>query len=119
MKIDYNKFTEDELKVILNAARTINYAFGLQFPSYKEQLALLLEDMHFRAINQIVQQTHCKQSPTSVARIPTHNRRDFSASHGGSPNRVAAVCGGCHDTRSSINAPHRRVLIFGPPTRRR
>ena len=58
MKIDYNKFTEDELKVILNAARTINYAFGLQFPSYKEQLALLLEDMHFRAINQIVQQTH-------------------------------------------------------------
>ena len=58
MKIDYNKFTEDELKVILNAARTINYAFGLQFPSYKEQLALLLEDMHFRTINQIVQQTH-------------------------------------------------------------
>ena len=58
MKIDYNKFTEDELKVILNAARTINYAFGLQFPSYKEQLALLLEDMHFRAINQIVHQTY-------------------------------------------------------------
>ena len=58
MKIDYNKFTEDELKVIHNAARTINYGFGLQFPSYKEQLALLLDDLHFRAINQIVQQTH-------------------------------------------------------------
>ena len=58
MKIDYNKFTEDELKVIHNAARTINYGFGLQFPSHKEQLALLLEDEHFRAINQIVQQTH-------------------------------------------------------------
>ena len=58
MKIDYNKCPEDELKVILNAARTINYAFGLQFPSYKEQLALLLEDMHFRAINQIVHQTY-------------------------------------------------------------
>ena len=57
MKIDYNKFTEDELKVILNAARTINYAFGLQFPSYKEQLALLLEDEHFRAINQIIIQS--------------------------------------------------------------
>lgn len=28
--------------------------------------------------------THCKQSPTSVARIPTHNRRYFSASHGDS-----------------------------------
>ena len=58
MKIDYNKFTEQELRVILNAARTINYAFGLQFPSYKEQLALLLDDLHFRAINQIVHQTH-------------------------------------------------------------
>ena len=58
MKIDYNKFTEDELKVIHNAARTINYGFGLQFPSYKEQLALLIEDLHFRAINQIIQQTH-------------------------------------------------------------
>ena len=58
MQINYNKFTEQELRVILKAARTINYGFGLQFPSYKEQLALLLEDMHFRAINQIVQQTH-------------------------------------------------------------
>lgn len=58
MQINYNKFTEQELRVILKAARTINYGFGLQFPSHKEQLALLLEDEHFRAINQIVQQTH-------------------------------------------------------------
>ena len=58
MQINYNKYTESELRVILKAARAINYAFGLQFPSYKEQLALLLEDMHFRAINQIVQQNH-------------------------------------------------------------
>lgn len=58
MKINYNKFTEQELRVILNAARTINYGFGLQFPSHKEQLALLLEDEHFRAINQIVHQTY-------------------------------------------------------------
>ena len=56
MKIDYNKFTEQELRVILNAARTINYGFGLQFPSHKEQLALLIEDEQFRAINQIVHQ---------------------------------------------------------------
>ena len=58
MQINYNKYTESELRVILKAARAINYAFGLQFPSYKEQLALLLEDEHFRAINQIVQQSH-------------------------------------------------------------
>lgn len=53
MQINYNKYTESELRVILKAARAINYAFGLQFPSHKEQLALLLEDEHFRAINQI------------------------------------------------------------------
>ena len=58
MQINYNKYTESELRVILKAARAINYAFGLQFPSHKEQLALLLEDEHFRTINQIVQQTH-------------------------------------------------------------
>ena len=57
MEINYNKFTERELRVILEAARTINYAFGLQFPSHKEQLALLLEDEHFRAINQIIIQS--------------------------------------------------------------
>ena len=58
MKIDYNKFTEGELKIIMEAARTINFAFGIQFPSHKEQLLLLLDDMHFRAINQIILQTH-------------------------------------------------------------
>ena len=57
MQINYNKYTESELRVILKAARAINYAFGLQFPSYKEQLALLLEDEHFRAINQIIIQS--------------------------------------------------------------
>ena len=58
MQINYNKYTESELRVILKAARAINYAFGLQFPSHKEQLALLLDDLHFRAINQIIHLTH-------------------------------------------------------------
>ena len=58
LQINYNKYTESDLRVILKAARAINYAFGLQFPSHKEQLALLLEDEQFRAINQIVQQSH-------------------------------------------------------------
>ena len=58
MKIDYNKFTEGELKIIMEAARTINFAFGIQFPSHKEQLALLLDDLHFLAINQIIHLTH-------------------------------------------------------------
>lgn len=58
MQIDYNKFTESELRVILEAARTINFAFGTQFPSMKEQMALLIEDLQFRAINQIVIQSH-------------------------------------------------------------
>ena len=52
MQIDYNKFTESELKVILEAARTINFAFGQQFPSMKEQIALLIEDFQFRAVIQ-------------------------------------------------------------------
>lgn len=38
MEINYNKFTKQELQVILDAARTINFAFGTQFPSHKEQL---------------------------------------------------------------------------------
>lgn len=58
MEINYNKFTEQELQVILDAARTINYAFGTQFPSHSEQMALLIEDLHFRIINQIVIQSH-------------------------------------------------------------
>ena len=58
MQVDYNKFTESELRVILEAARTINFAFGQQFPSMKEQMALLIEDFQFRAINQIDVQSH-------------------------------------------------------------
>ena len=58
MEIDYNKFTEQELQVILDAARTINYGFGSQYPSHREQMALLIEDLHFRVINQIVIQAH-------------------------------------------------------------
>ena len=68
MQIDYNKFTESELKVILEAARTINFAFGQQFPSMKEQMALLLEDMQFRAINQIVIQSHNALRKIAIAR---------------------------------------------------
>ena len=58
MQVDYNKFTESELRVILEAARTINFAFGQQFPSVKEQMALLIEDFQFRGIMQIVVQSH-------------------------------------------------------------
>lgn len=58
MQIDYNKFTEQELQVILDAARTINFAFGQQFPGTNAQIALLIDDLHFRVINQIVIQTH-------------------------------------------------------------
>lgn len=58
MQIDYNKFTEPELRVILEAARIINFAFGQQFPSMKEQMALLIKDFQFRAINQIVVHSH-------------------------------------------------------------
>lgn len=68
MQIDYNKFTESELKVILEAARTINFAFGQQFPSMKEQMALLLDDMQFRAINQIVVQSHNALRKKAIAR---------------------------------------------------
>lgn len=68
MQIDYNKFTESELRVILEAARTINFAFGTQFPSMKEQMALLLDDMQFRAINQIVIQSHNALRKIAIAR---------------------------------------------------
>mgnify|MGYP006981940687 FL=1 len=68
MQIDYNKFTESELRVILEAARTINFAFGQQFPSVKEQMALLLDDMQFRAINQIVIQSHNALRKIAIAR---------------------------------------------------
>lgn len=58
MEIDYNKFTEQELQIILDAARKINFAFGIQFPGTNAQIALLIDDLHFRVINQIVIQTH-------------------------------------------------------------
>ena len=68
MEINYNNFTESELRVILDAARTINYAFGTQFPSMKEQMALLIEDFQFRAINQIVIQSHNALLKIAIAR---------------------------------------------------
>ena len=68
MQIDYNKFTESELRVILEAARTINFAFGQQFPSMKEQMALLIEDFQFRAINQIVVQSLNALRKIAIAR---------------------------------------------------
>lgn len=58
MQIDYNKFTEYELGLIINAAKAINFAFGQQFPSRCEQMALLIDDLHFRVINQIIVQSH-------------------------------------------------------------
>ncbi len=42
--IDYNKFTEEELRLIHEAAQTISFAFGAQFPGFKRQLKLLEED---------------------------------------------------------------------------
>ena len=87
MEIDYNKFTEQELQVILDAARTINYGFGSQYPSHSEQMALLIEDLHFRVINQIVIQAHNASArstsreastPTHRTSVPTIWRNDFS-----------------------------------------
>ena len=51
-------YTEQELQVIHDAARTISYAFGAQFPGVKRQLQLLEEDEQFRAVNQIIIQSH-------------------------------------------------------------
>lgn len=87
MEIDYNKFTEQELQIILDAARTINYGFGLQYPSHSEQMALLIDDLHFRIINQIVIQSYNALrskyiargiDPTRRASVPTIRRNDFS-----------------------------------------
>lgn len=58
MQINYNKFSDYELQLILSAAKTINFAFGQQFPSHSEQMALLIDDLHFRTINQIIIQSH-------------------------------------------------------------
>lgn len=68
MEIDYNKFTEQELQIILDAARTINYGFGLQYPSHSEQMALLIDDLHFRIINQIVIQSYNALRSKYIAR---------------------------------------------------
>ena len=81
MQIDYNKFTESELRVILEAARTINFAFGQQFPSMKEQMALLLDDMQFRAINQIVIQAHNALRSKYIARGIDPDAPDFRPDH--------------------------------------
>ena len=81
MEINYNKFTEQELQVILDAARTINFAFGTQFPSHKEQLALLIEDLHFRIINQIVIQTYNALRSKYIARGIDPDAPDFCPDH--------------------------------------
>ena len=81
MEINYNKFTEQELQVILDAARTINFAFGTQFPSHKEQLALLIEDLHFRVINQIVIQTYNALRAKYIARGINPDAPDFVPGH--------------------------------------
>lgn len=77
MQIDYNKFTEQELQVILDAARTINYGFGSQYPSHSEQMALLIEDFQFRAINQIVVQSHNAIRSKYIARGIDPDAPDF------------------------------------------
>ena len=81
MQIDYNKFTESELRVILEAARTINFAFGQQFPSVTEQMALLIEDLHFRVINQIVIQAHNALRSKYIARGIDPDAPDFRPDH--------------------------------------
>lgn len=81
MEINYNKFTKQELQVILDAARTINFAFGTQFPSHKEQLALLIEDLHFRVINQIVIQTYNALRSKYIERGIDPDAPDFVPDH--------------------------------------
>lgn len=81
MQIDYDKFSEQELKIILEAARTINFAFGSQFPSYKEQMAMLIDDLHFRVINQIVIQTYNALRSKYIARGIDPDAPDFRPDH--------------------------------------
>lgn len=81
MEIGYNKFTEQELQVILDAARTINYAFGSQFPSHNEQMALLIDDLHFRIINQIVIQSYNAIRSKYIARGIDPDAPDFRPDH--------------------------------------
>ena len=81
MEIDYNKFTEQELQIILDAARKINFAFGSQFPSHCEQMALLIDDLHFRIINQIVIQAHNALRSKYIARGIDPDALDFRPDH--------------------------------------
>lgn len=81
MEINYGKFTEQELQVILDAACTINYAFGTQFPSHCEQMALLIEDLHFRIINQIVIQSYNALRKKYIERGIDPDAPDFVPDH--------------------------------------
>lgn len=81
MEINYGKFTEQELQVILDAARTIYYVFGTQFPSHSEQLALLIEDLHFRIINQIVIQSYNALRNKYIERGVNPDAPDFVPNH--------------------------------------
>lgn len=58
LQINYNQFTDSELERIYDCARALNFIFGQQFPGLRRQLKLLEEDEQFRAINQIVIQSH-------------------------------------------------------------
>lgn len=58
LQINYNQFTNSELERIYDCARALNFIFGQQFPGHKRQMQLLQEDEQFRAINQIVIQSH-------------------------------------------------------------
>ena len=81
MEINYGKFTEKELQVIIDAARTINYAFGTQFPSHSEQMALLIEDLHFRIVNQIVIQSYNALRKKYIKRGINPDAPDFVPDH--------------------------------------
>lgn len=81
MQIDYKKFTEQELQIILDAARAINYAFGLQFPSHCEQMALLIDDLHFRIVNQIIIQSHNALRSKYIERGIDPDAPDFVPDH--------------------------------------
>ena len=52
MQVNYNRFTLQELERILDAAHTISFAFGIQFPTREEQSKLLRVGEQFRAITQ-------------------------------------------------------------------
>lgn len=74
LQINYNQFTDSELERIFDCARALNFIFGQQFPGLKRQLKLLEEDEQFRAINQIVIQSH----NTLAKRIERENAKATS-----------------------------------------